>query len=270
MPSNVTVYDDDDGFTQGSRSRGGFLKWSVDANPRWRDQDGCKPPERLVAMFINERLCRWQEGQPSYITEKPLPDPDELNRAIPQSTWEKGLNDEPRPPWEHQAVLGLVDPASGQKFIFSTATIGGHIACDELRESVAMMRLLRGEKCVPVVELSEKPMKTKYKMGMRPHIHITGEWKVLGGDMSAIPVQSATPQLSGPISTAANSDPTPPQQPQSETVSKKKNSQKSGAGVAHGKLKSKPPVKAADETLKAMADVKPVTTAEIVDDSIPW
>jgi hypothetical protein len=233
MPSNVTtVYDDDDGFTQGSRpSRGGYLRWSADANPRWRDQDGCKPPERLVAMFINERLCRWQEGQPSYITEKPLPDPDELNRAIPKDTWEKGLNGEAREPWEHQAVLGLIDPATGQKFIFSTPTVGGHIAVDELREAVAMMRLLRGIKCVPVVELSEKPMRTKYKMSLRPYCKIV-DWRILGGDGGAIPAQPVAPQLPAPAPEAAK--------PQ------------------------------ANKTLEKMGAVKPVTTEEIIDDMIPW
>jgi hypothetical protein len=229
--TKVTIYDDDDdGFTQGSRSRGGFLKWGADNNPRWRDQDGCAPPKQLVAIFINERLCRWQEGQPDYITEKPLPDPDELNKQIPKDTWEKGLNGEPRPPWEHQAVLGLIDPGTGMKFIFSSSTVGAHICTDELREAVAMMRLLRGVKVVPVVELSEKPMRTKYKMSLRPYCRII-DWKILGGDGGAIPVQPVAPQLPAPAPEAAK--------PQ------------------------------ANETLEKMGAVEPVTQ-EIIDDMIPW
>jgi hypothetical protein len=90
---------------------------------------------------------------------------------------------------------------------------------------------LRGVKCVPVVELSEKPMRTKYKMNLRPYCRIV-DWKILGGDGGALPIQPVAPQL--PAS-APNGEPAKPQ---------------------------------ASETLEKMGDVKPVTTAEIVDDEI--
>jgi hypothetical protein len=95
--SSVTVHDDDDGFTRSSSrsSRGGYLKWSAES--KWRDQDGCPPPSPMIGMQVDERLCRWQEGQPTYIVEKPLPNPDDLNAEIPQSDWEKDLNGAPRP-----------------------------------------------------------------------------------------------------------------------------------------------------------------------------
>jgi hypothetical protein len=181
MSNGVTNYDEDDGFiSEGSRpSRGGFLKWSADANPSWRDQDGCSPPPQMVAVFLNERLCRWQGGQPEYITEKPLPDPGELNSQIPQDQWERGLTGDLRPPSEHQVVVGLVDPASGQKFIYSAATVGAHIAVDELRESVVMKRLLCGAKVVPLVEFSSRPMKTKFKIsrGLTSRSSIGKRWE---------------------------------------------------------------------------------------------
>jgi hypothetical protein len=241
MSNGVTNYDEDDGFiSEGSRpSRGGFLKWSADANPSWRDQDGCSPPPQMVAVFLNERLCRWQGGQPEYITEKPLPDPGELNSQIPQDQWERGLTGDLRPPWEHQVVVGLVDPASGQKFIYSAATVGAHIAVDELRESVVMMRLLRGVKVVPLVQFSSRPMKTKFKISSRPYLKIV-DWKTLGGGGGVLPQPQPQPQL--PASEAAPAESAAP----------------------------KTKITTGAKTLKAMADVKPLTTAEIIDDDIPW
>jgi len=54
--------------------------------------------------------------------------------------------------------------------------------------------MLRGDRCVPVVELSSKPMPTKYKMSARPHFKIVG-WKILGGE---IPASTTVPQLEAP------------------------------------------------------------------------
>ena len=51
-----------------------------------------------------------------------------------------------------------------------------------------MMRALRGANVVPVVELSAKPMKTKFGMKQRPHFKII-DWRELGASQ----VASATP-----------------------------------------------------------------------------
>jgi hypothetical protein len=91
--------------------------------------------------------------------------------------------------------LGLVDPASGQKFVYAAATVGGHIAVDELKESVVTMRLLRGIKCMPIIEPGEKPMKTRFKLGSRPYFKIVG-LKELGGGQPALP--PGAPQIEGP------------------------------------------------------------------------
>ena len=117
------------------------------------------------------------------------------------------------------------------------------------------MRALRGTRVMPVVNLSERPMKTNFGMRTRPHFEII-DWKTPGDDAKAIPAKPATPQLSGPAVAPAETPPAAPRPP-------------SNPAQPH-QAKPKPPVKLASETLDAMGDVKPVTTGEIIDDDIPW
>ena len=46
--------------------------------------------------------------------------------------------------------------------------ICAHIAHDQLREAVITMRALRGQRVMPVVNLSEKPMSSQFGMRKRP------------------------------------------------------------------------------------------------------
>jgi hypothetical protein len=111
------------------------------------------------------------------------------------------------------------------------------------------MRMLRGARVMPLVTLSSKPMKTKYKMGERPDFQIVS-WHLPGGDEGLLAAPAPTsPQLSGP----AEAQPTQPNAPKADPIS-------SGP-------QPKPPVNA---TLGGMGDVKPVTSGEVLDDSIPW
>ena len=242
----------DDGF-HGSLNTGrsnNFLKWTKETS--WRDRDGLAPPSPMLVFAVDEALQSWKANKPIIIRDKPLPNPDELNSAIPMSEWEKGNDGKLRKPWAHIVIVCAVDLGTGVIYKYTAPTIGAHIAYDALMESVITMRALRGTRVMPIVNLSERPMKTQFGMGRRPHFEIVG-WETPGDDTKAVPAQPVTPQLTGPAAAPAAPAPTPTSNP-----------------AQPHQAKPKPPVKLANETLNTMSDVKPATTGEIVGDSVPW
>ena len=86
--------DADDGYTPVETSDrmvvGNLIKYTSDSG--WTE--GGLPVEsnkKLAAVAVNKVLQRWQEERVvETIAQKPLPDPDEMNAAIPQSEWEEG------------------------------------------------------------------------------------------------------------------------------------------------------------------------------------
>jgi hypothetical protein len=122
------------------------------------------------------------------------------------------------------------------------------------------MRALRGSRVMPIVNLSERPMKTSFGMRRRPHFEIIG-WKTPGDDAKAVLVKPTTPQLSGRAAAAEN----PP-----AAAAAVSTPALTPASDATRPRQAKPPVDLSTETLAAMGDVKPVTTAEILDDELPW
>ena len=255
---------DDDGFSSGTSAGRGhdFLRWN--AEDQWIDRDGCEAPSPLLAVKAEELLRMWKDDRPTDITTKPLPDPAELNAAIPESEWEKDKDGKPRRPWAHHIAVYLVNPDTATKYVYCAATTGAHIAFEQLRDNVATMRMLRNARVMPLVKLSSRPMKTKYKMSERPHFEIIG-WHALGGDAGALAPPTA-PQLPSPSASeappaAAEPPQTPPSEPKSDPIS-------SGPQPKpEHQAKPKPPVNA---TFHALSEVKQATSAEILDDDIPW
>jgi len=258
----------DDGFSSGSSSGRGhdFLRWN--AENQWTDRDGCAAPSPLLAVKAEELLRMWKADRPIDITVKPLPDPAELNAAIPESEWEKDRDGKPRPPWAHHVAIKLVNPDTATKSVYCSATTGAHIAVEQLRENVATMRMLRNALVMPLVKLTSRPMKTKYKMSERPHFEIIG-WHAPGGGGNALAPPTA-PQLPGP----AAAELPPPAIEALQTQPKERRDDPISSGLQpqlqqqqKRPIKPKPPVNA---TLGAMDQVKPATSAEILDDGIPW
>jgi hypothetical protein len=180
---DLTQYDDgevNDGFNGSFSSdrtiKGTQLVWN-DAQ-HWRDRDGLKPPAQLLVVGVDAILQRWKEGLPQVIRDKPLPDPDDLNSAIPISEWEVGIDGQKRPPWQDTVVVYTIDPTTGGFYTYVSSTTGGRIAVDHLKESVAGMRMLRGGKVLPLVTLAERPMKTRFGVKSRPAFEIV-DWKEL-------------------------------------------------------------------------------------------
>ena len=251
--TDVTHYqpepNDDDGFN-GSlhtsfRTAG---RLSFKAATKWTDQhDRSLSGAQMLVIGVDEQLRRWQDGKLEIIDSKPLPNVDALNASIPKNEWEPGLNGEPRPPYAYTVVIRLVDPNNGNFFEFANSTYGAQLAYDHLKEATIVMRSLRGERVTPLVVLSELPMKTKrFGIVMRPHFEIVG-WKLPGGGGGdSLPSKSPTPQLPG-----SNSAPAPASQPASAT--------------------GKPTIElGGNDTLRAVGDVKPATSEEILNDKIPF
>ena len=185
MSNSPTQYDSDDevndGFNDSFSSdrtiKGTQLVWN-DAQ-HWRDRDGQKAPTQLLVVGVGAILQRWREGKPEVIRGRPLPKVDDLNAAIPISEWETGIDGQKRPPWADTAVVYFINPATGAFFTYVSSTTGGRIAVDHLKELVAGMRMLRGDRVQPVVTLGERPMKTKFGVKSRPHFEIV-DWREAG------------------------------------------------------------------------------------------
>jgi hypothetical protein len=268
MSNTLTPYDpgpgDDDGY-RGSLGAGRLIKGSVarwsDAEG-WQDRDGIALPSPLFVPAIREVLQRWKDSRPEVIDALPLPNPDDLNSAIPVKEWETGLDGNPRPPWAHTVVAYLIDPSAGGTYTFASPTIGAHIAVDQLRESVATMRILRGARVMPLVNLSERPMKTKFGMKTRPHFEIV-DWKT-PGDRTALPTDPPPSQLPGAAAHAPDPEPAAPAPEPAPAAAPAASTRRR----AKSRIKSQ--VRLAEDTLTAMGDVTPAEGGEILNDELPF
>jgi hypothetical protein len=120
----------------------------------------------MLVVNMARALQHWQFEQPvATIVEKPgqpFPDADDLNAAIPRDQWENGLDGKPRPPWQLQYVVYLIDPIDGGMYTYLNSTKGARIAFDQLRSRMNNMRALSGKQLVPVVELDERRVSKEY------------------------------------------------------------------------------------------------------------
>jgi len=180
----------DNGFDATDRTtdrviRGVLLKF-IDGG--WADADGAKVPAstKLLAWAMTQALQLWRNKLPVETILKqpgvPLPDVDELNRSIPQAQWEIGLNG-PRPPWAKQHIVYLLNAKDGSEFTFVSHTVGAAIAVERLQDKVKNMRMLRGDRVLPLVELANKTMPTKFGSKLRPEFVVV-EWRNLGGPVA--------------------------------------------------------------------------------------
>jgi hypothetical protein len=205
--------DDDDGGGGGAVASGdrviqGEILKCTDGV--WASRDGLPPPKRpLLVLATATVLQLWQEERPVETIVKrpgePLPDVDALNAKIPMKEWEEGLDGKPRPPWQKQWLVYFLNEETCEKFTFASGTIGARIAVDILRDSVVWMRKLKGQAVYPVVELANKPMKTRFGQKLRPDLKIVG-WRGFddGGE---------TPKRIAPPAPAGSATVIPPEEP---------------------------------------------------------
>jgi hypothetical protein len=178
--------------------KGAHLKFTVDGV--WTE-DGVPVPAsaRYVVLGIEKIYQKWTDGLVRDVKREPLGDLEKLNSSVPIKEWETDLNGKPRPPWQQCYVLDLISPV-GVCSTYPGSSIGAGIAVRALRESINGMERIRGGSITPIVELSSRPMKTRYSSTPRPRPHfiITG-WQVLGGGGEPLlaPGGGNGPQLGG-------------------------------------------------------------------------
>jgi hypothetical protein len=181
-----------DGFDDKSDATERLIQGTIAAcvDGVWSAKDGTSlsPGTRYIVLATAEALQRWEGQRPvETILKKPgqaLPDVDELNAKIPKKRWEKGQDGEPRAPWVHQYIAYLLNPKDASVYTFINSTVGARIAVERLNDRVRMMRVLRGEKVCPIVELGAKPFKTGHGLKQRPDF-IIHDWCKLGGPQAA-------------------------------------------------------------------------------------
>jgi hypothetical protein len=187
--NNTDGYED---ANQEERVNGPFLKfvdgeWSIGGIPI--DDRTYRP----LALAVAHTATRWRDQSVvDEIVDKPLPDLDELNAAIPKEEWELNMDGQPRAPWSDTFKIYFLDTATGERAIYATSTIGGKIAWGRLVDKTQWMRRLRGENVVARVELGTAPMKTRFGMKKRPDFKIL-EWVDLNSG-TPLPATDA-PQL---------------------------------------------------------------------------
>ena len=104
--------------------RGVLLKWN--AVDGYLDRDGVQPVEGPYLLWgMDQGYQRWKDqALIDEIIDKPLPDLEQLNGAIPKSEWECGLDGHPRIPYSHQYCIYLLDPNDGQFYTLMNSTFG--------------------------------------------------------------------------------------------------------------------------------------------------
>jgi hypothetical protein len=154
-------------------------RWFTQDNP---DMSG----RRLLALSTGTALQRWcgQESIDTIVGNGKgggLPDVNELNAAIPRDQWELGLDGQPRPPWQRQYIVYLLDMTDASLFTYINSTVGARIAVTRLIECVGWMRALKGAEVFPVITTDSRPMKTAFGTKMRAEFTIV-EWHDFGGE----------------------------------------------------------------------------------------
>jgi hypothetical protein len=174
---------------------------------RWTDGDGLTPPNEMLVIGLTHAVQCWGKDKDLLDTiieqpNEPLPDPEALNAQIPEEEWGLDLNGEPRPPWQFNWVVYLLDIASASTYTYLNSTMGARIAVERLEDKLKWMRMLRGNDVTPIVRLESRPMKTSFGQKMRPEFTII-DWRDLGVGIQ----QTATPQIEHKTEAAA--EPTP-------------------------------------------------------------
>ena len=209
MSTSMSVPPNGGGGLRQRLLRGTLLKWNeVDG---YLDRDGVQPVEGpYLLLGMEQGYQRWKDQTLiDEIIDKPLPDLEQLNAAIPKSEWE--LRDgHPRPPYSHQYCIYLLNPNDGQVFTLMNSTVGMKILWESLSERLEMMRHLRGPDLITVVNLAARPFRTaKWGIKYRPDLKVLEFRKPGGGggDRLVGPV-APIPQLPP----APSAPPTPPAQ----------------------------------------------------------
>jgi hypothetical protein len=101
---------------------------------------------------------------------------------LDKGKWQPGLDGKLRDPWTFQHLLPMEDVETGEVSIFTTPSIGGHIAVADLCKAYAK-RAKKGLRGLPILRLGVFDMPTKaYGLVPRPDF-IIESWEESGGGL---------------------------------------------------------------------------------------
>jgi hypothetical protein len=153
---------------------------------------------------VTKGLQHWEDGRLVQEIKKkpgiPLPDVKELNDAIPQDTWDDGIDGRPRAPWQLNDVVYLLSVNDAMKFTYLNSTVGARIAAARLLDRIESMQMLRGPNVIPIITLGSRPMKTSFGQKERPHFEVV-TWRDFGPPVPAVPSPNTAPQLGSAVDT---------------------------------------------------------------------
>jgi hypothetical protein len=196
MSTHLPVIDTSERLIHGSLLKCVDGRWSTQDDPDLSSS-------QLLALTTAKAIQRWQNKEPieSIVDSgQGLPDVDVLNAKIPRAEWEPGLDGQPRPPWQKQYVVYLLNLADASIYTFANSTVGARIAFERLADRVSWMRAIKGADVFPLVTLNSKPMKTKMGVKRRPEFTIS-DWRDLSGGPAqrAIDARPATARIGKPV-----------------------------------------------------------------------
>jgi hypothetical protein len=103
------------------------------------------------------------------------PEREELDEWHDKSKWETGLDGKPKDPWSFQHLLPFENLESGDVVIFTTSSVGGQIATDELCNAWGRHAKRNRSRAMPIVKLASKMMKTRFGADVpRPCFEVDG------------------------------------------------------------------------------------------------
>jgi hypothetical protein len=119
--------------------------------------------KKSVARHYGKAIEKWVPPE-----RKELDDND-------QSKWEPGLDGKPKDPWSFQHLLPFENLENGDVVIFTTSSVGGQIATQEIVNAYARRLKRTKSRALPIVKLASKDMPTK-RFGdvPRPHFEVNG------------------------------------------------------------------------------------------------
>jgi hypothetical protein len=138
-------------------------------------------PEGIVLAAIRTAAgwVRWDNGKPvEYIMNEDgqdLPVRRDLGN-LDETQWEKGPDKKRKDPWVFSRFVYLLNQEDASLYTYSTSTIGGRQAVDELAGQISRMRLAHPG-AVPLVELSAGPMQTQFGQKSKPIFKIV-DWQL--------------------------------------------------------------------------------------------
>jgi hypothetical protein len=122
--------------------------------------------------FVDKKVVERRHGR---AVDKWVPPERQELGDTDQSKWEIGLDGKAKDPWSFQRLIPFEHMESGEVVIFTTSSIGGEIATNELCRAYAHRLKRNGSRALPIVRLASKDMPTNaFGNVPRPHFEVDG------------------------------------------------------------------------------------------------